>query len=233
MQNIEQNTQVRHAGLLKKVLLRFGMALPVLAALVFLPAGTFAFWEGWLYLAILLIPMLFALVYLYRNDPDLLERRMHMREQEKQQVWIIWLSSLYYLAIFTLPGLDHRFGWTHTPVPLVLLGALLVLLGYGIVLLVFRENRYASRVVEVAQGQQVINTGPYAYVRHPMYSGVTLLCVATPLALGALWVVVPALLIIPILAARLRNEEEVLARDLPGYTAYMQQVRYRLLPGVW
>jgi protein-S-isoprenylcysteine O-methyltransferase Ste14 len=233
MQNTQRNTQGGHAGLLKAVLLRAVVGVPLVAALIFLPAGTLAFWEGWLYLAILFIPMLFALVYLYRNDPDLLERRMHMREREQQQVWIIGLSSLYYLAIFILPGLDHRFGWTQTPAPLVLLGALLVLLGYGIVLLVFRENRYASRVVEVAEGQQVISSGPYAYVRHPMYSGVTLMCVATPLALGSLWVVLPALLIVPILAARLHNEEAVLARELPGYTEYMARTRYRLIPRVW
>jgi protein-S-isoprenylcysteine O-methyltransferase Ste14 len=227
------NTQDLHEGLLSKVLVRFGLAIPVLMALVFIPAGTLAFWEGWLYLAILLVPMLFALVYLYRNDPDLLERRMHTREREKTQVGVLAASAVYFLLIFVLPGLDFRFGWTHTPVPLVLLGALLVLAGYGIVLLVFRENRYASRVVEVMEGQQVISSGPYAYVRHPMYTGVTLLYVGTPLALGAAWVMLPALLIVPILSARLRNEEEVLVRELPGYAAYRERVRYRLLPGVW
>lgn len=228
-----QNTQVMHEGLRKTVLLRFGLAVPVLMALIFVPAGTLAFWEGWLYLAVLLIPLTFAMVYLLKNDPELLERRMHMREREKTQARIIAASSLYFVMLFVLPGLDHRFGWSHTPAPLVLLGALLVLLGYGIVLLVFRENRYASRVVEVTQGQQVISSGPYAYVRHPMYSGVTLMYVFTPLALGAWWVVLPALLIIPILAARLRNEEEVLLRELPGYAEYREKTRYRLLPGVW
>jgi protein-S-isoprenylcysteine O-methyltransferase Ste14 len=228
-----QNLENVDAGLRRAVLLRFGLALPVVALLVFLPAGTLAFWEGWLYLAVLFIPMAFAMVYLLKHDPELLARRMHMREREQTQVWVVAASAVYFLLIFLLPGLDHRFGWTHTPVALVLLGALLVLLGYGIVLLVFRENRYASRVVEVAEGQQVISSGPYAYVRHPMYTGVTLLYVFTPLALGAAWVVLPALLIVPILVVRLRNEEEVLVRELRGYAAYRERVRYRLLPGVW
>jgi protein-S-isoprenylcysteine O-methyltransferase Ste14 len=158
---------------------------------------------------------------------------MHMRERETAQSRIVALTGVYSLVVFLLPGLDHRFGWSHVPVPLVLLGCLLVLLGYGIIILVFRENQYASRVVEVAQGQVVISSGPYAHVRHPMYSGVLLLYIFSPLALGSYWGMLPALLIIPLLVARLRSEEEVLARDLPGYRAYQQRVRYRLLPRVW
>lgn len=228
-----QSTQMAHGELLKTVLIRYVVAIPLVGAIIFLPAGTLAYWEGWVYMAILFIPMAYALVYLVRNDPDLLERRMHMRERETAQKGIVAISYVYFLVVFMLPGLDHRFGWSNVPAAVVLLANLLVLLGYGFVLLVFRENRFASRVVEVAQGQQVISSGPYAWVRHPMYSGVLLMYIFSPLALGSYWAMLPALLIIPLLMARLLNEEVVLARDLPGYTAYMQQVRYRLLPGIW
>lgn len=225
--------KIRQSELLKQVILRILVAIPVLMLVLFLPAGTWNYWEAWAYLAILLIPMIFVFLYLFKNNPDLLERRMRMREKETQQKGIVGLSIVYFLLVFMLPGLDHRFGWSHVSTAVVIGAQVLVLLGYGIVFLVFRENRYAARVVEVDEQQTVINTGPYALVRHPMYSGVVIMYVFSPLALGSWWAVLPALLIVPLLVARLRNEESVLLRDLPGYGAYMQQVKYRLLPGVW
>jgi protein-S-isoprenylcysteine O-methyltransferase Ste14 len=225
--------QLTRSDLTRQVIVRFGLAVPLLGLLLFLPAGTLAYWEAWLYLAILFIPMTFVLFYLLRNDPELLERRMRTREQETAQSRIVKLFALYCLAIFILPGLDHRFGWSHVPVPLVLFADLLVLAGYIIFFLVLRENRYASRVVEVAKGQQVISSGPYAVVRHPMYLGLLLLYVFSPLALGSYWAVLPALLVIPLLVARIRNEESVLERTLNGYAAYMQHTRFRLIPAIW
>ena len=132
-----------------------------------------------------------------------------------------------------LPALNFRFGWSVTPVWAVIAGDIIIVLGFWIFYRVLRENSFASRVIEVEQGQKVIDSGPYAQVRHPMYLGVTLIYAFTPLALGFWWMVLPALSIIPILAVRIRNEEEVLARDLPGYGEYLQKVKYRLLPGVW
>ena len=158
---------------------------------------------------------------------------MQMREREVAQRRIITLSYLYFLVAFTLPGFDRRWGWSDVP-PLVVIAAdLLVMLGYAMFVLVLRENQYAARTIQVEQGQRVISSGPYALVRHPMYLGVTLMYLASPLALGSYWVLLPALLIVPILVARIINEEKVLERDLAGYREYKQIIRYRLLPGVW
>ena len=226
-------THLSHSALTRIVVLRYMEGFLVLSAMFFLTAGTFAYWQAWLYLAILFISMAFVMVYLLKNDPELLERRMHFREQEKAQKRIISLSWLWFLLAFLLPGLDFRFGWSNVPVVVVLAAALLVLLGYGMIVWVFRENRYASRVIEVAQGQQVIDSGPYALVRHPMYCGAIVLYLFSPLALGSWWAMISALPIIPILFMRIRNEEEVLLRELPGYAEYRERVRYRLVPGLW
>lgn len=230
---IHQPQQVNNTELIKKVAVRLLAGIPVLMIMLFLPAGTLDYWEAWLYLGILLIPMFFALAYMLRYEPELLERRMRMREKETAQKGIVAVSLIYFLLAFTLPGLDQRFGWSNVSTAVVLGADIIILVGYAIVLLVFRENRYASRVVEVEKEQTVINSGPYAVVRHPMYVGVLLMYILSPLALGSYWAMLPTLLIVTILVARIRNEEAVLARDLPGYTEYMQQVKYRLLPGVW
>jgi protein-S-isoprenylcysteine O-methyltransferase Ste14 len=220
-------------GLARIVYTRALLAVPALWAILFIPAGTLAYWEAWVYLAILLIPMFFVFRYLLKHDPELLERRMQMREREAAQRWIIKLSYIYFLLAFVLPGLDQRWGWSDVPPPVVIAADLLVMLGYGIFVLVLRENRFAARTIRVETGQHVINSGPYAFVRHPMYLGVMLMYLASPLALGSYWALIPGLLIIPILIARIINEEQVLRHDLNGYTAYTQQTRYRLLPGVW
>ena len=226
-------THLTRSALTRMVLVRYLEALLLLSAMFFLSAGTLAYWEAWLYLAILFIPMAFVMAYLLKNDPELLERRMRFREKETAQKRIIGLSWLWFLLAFFLPGLDQRFGWSHVPVMIVLAAALLVLLGYGIVVWVFRENSYASRVIEVTEQQQVIDSGPYALLRHPMYLGAIVMYIFSPLALGSWWAMIPALPIIPVLIVRLLNEEEILLRDLPGYAAYRQKVRFRLLPGVW
>jgi protein-S-isoprenylcysteine O-methyltransferase Ste14 len=227
------DTHLTRSALTRLVLTRYFEALVALALMFFLTAGTLAYWEGWLYLAILFIPMAFVMVYLLRNDPELLERRMRFREKEKTQKRVINFGVVWFLLAFLIPGLDFRFGWSDVPLWVVLGAAALTLLGYLMVFWVFRENRYASRVVEVAEGQQVIDSGPYAVVRHPMYIGSIVMYVFSPLALGSWWAVIPALPIIPILVVRLLNEEKVLVGELPGYEAYRQKVKYRLLPYIW
>ena len=226
-------TRTPQQDLARKVYTRIFLAIPILWALLFIPAGTLAYWEAWVYLAILLIPMFLAFRWLLKNDPELLERRMQMREREAAQRRIIGISYLYFLLAFILPGLDHRFGWSDVPVLVVVAADLVVLLGYGLFLLVLRENRYAARTVQVEEGQQVIRSGPYASVRHPMYLGVIAMYLASPLALGSYWALVPALLIVPILVARILNEEKVLERDLAGYRDYEQTTKYRLIPRIW
>jgi protein-S-isoprenylcysteine O-methyltransferase Ste14 len=207
--------------------------IPILFAMFFLPAGTFAYWEAWVYLTILLIPMILVLIYLVKNDPGLLERRMRMREKEAEQKLIIKISYLCFLLVFLLPGFDKRFEWSSAPVVVVIVADVLVLLGYGIFFLVLRENRYASRIIEVEQEQKVIRSGPYAIIRHPMYLGVSLMYILSPLALGSYWAMIPSLLIIPLLVARIRNEESLLGRELKGYQEYVQKTKYRLIPGIW
>lgn len=225
--------QLEHKGLLRLVTSRLVIGIAVLFALVFLPSGTFAYWQGWVYLAILLIPMTFVMVYFLKNDPELLVRRMQFREKQAAQKRIIKLSYVYLLIVFLLPGLDYRFSWSNVTVAGILFADVLVLLGYILVFLVFRENRYASRIVQVEKAQQVITTGVYAIVRHPMYLGTIVMYIFSPLALGSYWAMIPAVLIIPLLVARIRNEESVLVRELKGYPEYMQQTKYRLVPGIW
>jgi protein-S-isoprenylcysteine O-methyltransferase Ste14 len=228
-----EQTGPAEAGTTKRILIRIVLIVPVLAAVFFIPAGTLAYWEAWVYLGVLLIPFAFVVGYFLKNNPGFLERRMQTREPESAQRRIISLSLFWFALTFILPGLDRRFGWSDVPVPVVLAADLVVLLGYGLIVLVFRENQYAARIVRVEQGQQVITTGPYALVRHPMYLGTLLFYLASPLALGSWWALLPALLIIPILVGRIVNEEQVLERDLPGYAEYKQRTRYRLLPGLW
>jgi protein-S-isoprenylcysteine O-methyltransferase Ste14 len=219
--------------LLLLVLSRLVFLFPLLGVMFFLPAGTLDYWEAWLYLGLLLLPMLLVLVYLWRNAPDLLERRMRLQERESGQRKIISISYLFFILVFLLPGYDHRCGWSEVPVSIVLLADAIVLLGYGIFFLVLRENRFASRIVEVDREQEVIRTGPYAVVRHPMYLGLGLLYLFTPIGLGSYWAFLPGLLIIPILIARILDEEKVLRKGLGGYAEYTRTVRYRLIPGLW
>ncbi len=216
-----------------KIIVRLVIVVPALLVLFFLPAGTFDYWEAWVYIAILLIPMLFVISYLFRNEPELVERRMRMREKQREQKTIIKVSYPIFLLAFILPGLDRRFEWSTVPVALVIVSDLLVLLGYSLIFLVFKENPFASRIVEVETEQKVITSGPYAFVRHPMYAGAILMYSFSPLALGSWWALIPALGIIPLLVVRIWNEEAVLASGLEGYRDYMQKTKYRLIPGVW
>lgn len=227
------NHQLSQSELVKIVAVRLSLGIPMLFVILFLPAGTFAYWEAWVYLAILLVPMFFGMFYLLKNEPELLERRMRLREKQAEQKTIIKLSYVYFLVAFLLPGFDQRFAWSDVPLAVVLVADVLVLLGYGVFYLVLRENRYASRIIEVEREQPVISSGPYAIVRHPMYLGVALMYLFSPLALGSYWALIPAVLIIPLLAARIRNEESVLERELTGYQEYKQKTMYRILPGIW
>lgn len=227
------NNQLSRAELMKMAYARLLVSIFALLVMFFLPAGTFTYWEAWIYLAILFIPVVLVLTYLLKNDPELLKRRMRMREKEVEQKLIIKLSYLYFLLAFLLPGFDKRFEWSNVPVIVVIVADILVLLGYGMFFLVLKENNYASRIIEVEQEQKVITSGPYAIVRHPMYLGLILMYIFSPLALGSYWAMIPSLLIIPLLVARIWNEESVLVRELKGYQEYLQKTRYRLIPRIW
>jgi protein-S-isoprenylcysteine O-methyltransferase Ste14 len=225
-------TASRNALLLRSLIyLVAGFA--ILGALFFGLAGTLDYWEAWLYLGVLFTPILMVLVYLIRRDPELLERRLRRRESRAEQRRITGGTSYLILLAFVIPGLDQRFGWSTVPPAIVILADLIVVLGYALFFVVLRENSYAARTVAVESGQRVVSSGPYRYVRHPMYVAVLLMFLASPLALGSTWALLPALLLPFVLAARARDEERLLAAELPGYAAYMERTRYRLIPGVW
>ena len=213
--------------------LRLVIGFPIIGLLFFWPAGTFDYWQAWLWMAVLFLPLMGMFLYLIQRDPALLERRVRTGETRPEQKRIIAVSALFLILIFLLPGFDKRFGWSSVPVWLVIVADIIVLAGFLLNFLVIRVNSYASRVVEIQEGQQVIASGPYALVRHPMYLSIILILFATPIALGSFWGILPTLAYIPLLAARAKNEEELLVNDLAGYREYMQKTRYRLFPGIW
>jgi protein-S-isoprenylcysteine O-methyltransferase Ste14 len=220
-------------ALISKIIKRFSMVPVVLGLLTLAPAGTFDFWQVYVYIGILIIPMTFVLFYFLKNDPLFLERRTRSEEKEKTQKIIQIVFSFVFLSGFIVPGLDKRFGWSEIPVWIVLIADLIILLGYVLIFFVFRQNSYASRVVEVAESQKVISTGLYSFVRHPMYLGVLIMYIPTPVALGSWWGLIPMAGIPLALVLRILNEEKVLCRDLPGYTEYCKKTKYRLIPLIW
>ena len=233
MEKKSEMTRQEKKSLIRKILIRFSFLPLVLALLILLPAGTFNYWQVYLYCGILVVPIIFVLFYFLKNDPKFLERRTRAKEKEKQQIHIAILSTLIFLAGFIIPGLDHRFGWSSVPMNIVLLADLIILLGYLLIFFVFRQNSYASRIIEVDEEQKVISTGLYAIVRHPMYVGVLIMYIPTPLALGSYWGLIPFALLPLSLALRILNEEKVLSENLPGYKEYCQKTRYRLIPFIW
>jgi protein-S-isoprenylcysteine O-methyltransferase Ste14 len=220
-------------GFLSRVLVRFGAGALILAALFFGTAGTLDYWQAWVYQAVLFTPMTLVLVYLLRRDPELLERRIHSREPIAAQQAIVVVASLITLLAVVFPGLDRRFGWSNLPSAVVIAADGILLLGYGLFFLVLRENSYASRTVQVMAGQRVVTSGPYRVVRYPVYLTVMVMYIASPLALGSVWALLPALLLPIFLVARIRNEERLLTDDLPGYREYQSTTEYRLVPGIW
>ena len=201
--------------------------------MLFLPAGSLDYWQAWIYCGVIFIPVSFVVFYFLKKDPELLERRMRVKEHEEKQKTIVKLGMIIFFIGFIIPGFDYRYHWSNVPVYLVIVANAIVLSGYIFVFLVFRENSYASRIIEVVKDQEVITTGPYAIVRHPMYLGVLVMYLFTPLALGSYWAIIFFLPLIPLLVSRLLNEEEVLLRELPGYKEYCQKTRYHLVPFIW
>jgi protein-S-isoprenylcysteine O-methyltransferase Ste14 len=223
-------------NLLVKTFLGFAFLMLVLALALFLPAGSLRFWQAWVYLADFAGCTILITAYLMRNDRELLARRVRggpTAETQKSQQIIQGLASLFFIALYIVPGLDYRFHWSHVAPLVSWVADAVVALGFYIVFLVFKENSYTSATIEVSGEQQVISSGPYAVVRHPMYAGAFLLLMATPLALGS-WVSIPLPIpVILVIIVRLLDEEKFLSANLSGYEAYRQKVPYRLLPYVW
>ena len=212
---------------------KFLSGLLLLGLLLFLPAGTFAWPDGWLLMGILFVPMFFAGLVMMAKSPDLLRRRLNAKEEQAEQKQVIALSGVMFLAAFVLAGLNFRFGWMVLPRWIVWTAAALFLLAYLLYAEVLRENAWLSRTIEVQAGQKVIDTGLYGVVRHPMYAVTVLLFLSMPLVLGSPLSFAVMLGYLPIIAKRIRNEEAVLESGLAGYREYKQRVKYRLIPGIW
>ena len=212
---------------------KFLSGLLLMGLLLFLPAGTLAWPDGWLLMGILFVPMFFAGLVMMAKSPDLLRRRLNAKEEQAEQKQVIALSGLMFLAAFVLAGLNFRFGWLVLPRWIVWTAAALFLLAYLLYAEVLRENVWLSRTMEVQAGQKVIDTGLYGVVRHPMYAVTVLLFLSMPLVLGSPLSFAVMLGYLPIIAKRIRNEEAVLESGLAGYREYKQRVKYRLIPGIW
>jgi protein-S-isoprenylcysteine O-methyltransferase Ste14 len=220
----------------KKTIFGFIQVLIVSGVLLFLPAGTFAYWEAWIFLLVFTVSGALVSRYLWKHDPKLLERRMKggpIAEKEKRQKIIMTFLSLLFILLLVVPALDFRYAWSHAPLIAVIVGDVLIAFGFYSNFLVFRENSFTAAIIEVASDQKVISSGPYAIVRHPMYAGSLIMLLGFPLALGSFW----GLLLIPpiifFIVLRLLNEEKILKKNLAGYAEYCRAVPYRLAPYVF
>ena len=219
--------------LLKQAIIKYIAGIILVGLLVFVPAGSLRYFEGWLFMGLLFIPMFFLGIIIYIKAPELLAKRLNDKEEEEDQKKVVGLSAVMFLAGFVLCGLDFRFSWSSVPFAVVIIASLVLLAGYGMYMEVMRENAYLSRTVEVQENQKVVDTGLYGIVRHPMYFATILMFISIPLVLGS-WIGFIIFLVYPFLMIkRIKNEEEVLKVGLDGYSEYMQKVRYRMIPFIW
>lgn len=216
-----------------QALAKFVLGAALVGILVFLPAGTLSFFNGWLLMGILFVPMFAAGLVMLVKNPDLLRKRLNAKEKQREQDIVIKLSGLMFLGGFVVAGLDFRFGWYPLPRAVVCVAAAVFLIAYLLYAEVLRENAYLSRTIEVQQGQTVVDTGLYGVVRHPMYAATLLLFLSMPLVLGSLYAFVVFLAYPFIISQRIKHEEAFLERELDGYREYKQKVRYRLIPFLW
>lgn len=205
----------------------------LIAALLFVPAGSLNFIKGWIFIGLLFVPMLILGIFLFIKAPQLLEKRLSAKEKENTQKGVVIFSFLMFVAGFVTAGLDYRFGWSKVPFAVTIISGIVLLLSYGLYARVMKENAYLSRTVEIQNNQKIIDTGLYGIVRHPMYTATILLFLSMPLVLGS-WFALILFLSYPfVIAIRIKNEEKVLEAGLPGYCEYKQKVRWRIIPFVW
>lgn len=214
-------------------LIKFTFGLALVGALLFLPAGSLAFFNAWLFIGLLFVPMLILGIVLLVKSPDLLKKRLDAKEKQNAQKGVVAMSALLFLAGFIVAGLDFRFGWSHMPAWAVAVASAILLISYALYCKVMRENAYLSRTIEVQNGQKVVDTGLYGIVRHPMYAVTIWLFLAIPVLLGSLYALLCFLPYIPVIVVRILNEEKLLSAELDGYEEYKKRVKYRLLPLIW
>ncbi len=212
---------------------KYVMGLLFMAVLVFWPAGSLRFWNGWLLIGLLFGPMLILGVVLFTKAPKLLEKRLSAKEKMADQQGVVAVSGLMFLGGFVVAGLDHRFGWSTMPDWVVALASAVFLISYALYAEVMRENAYLSRTIEVQEGQKVIDTGLYSVVRHPMYMVTLWLFLAIPLILGSWYALILFIVYPAVIAVRIRGEEKLLEEELPGYKEYKKKVKYRMIPFIW
>lgn len=203
------------------------------AVALFLPAGTIYYWQAWVFMGLFFIPMAFIAGYLFKCSPELLKRRLDTKEKEPGQGILAKLFYFTVCSFFVISGLDRRFGWSSVHISVIVISQLFFLAGYFFLFLTFKENRYLAHTVVVVKDQQVVTTGPYAIVRHPMYLSELVMFISTPMALGSYWATLPNILLIAILVIRIVTEEQLLLKELKGYIGYTYQTKYRLIPGIW
>ena len=219
--------------LFRQALIKFAAGLLLVGVLLFIPAGSLKYWQAWLLICILFVPMFIAGLIMMQKSPELLRKRLNAREEEGEQKEVVLFSGLMFLAAFVLAGFNWRFGWIPLPKAVSYIAAVVFLLAYALYAQVLRENEYLSRTIEVQENQRVIDTGLYGIVRHPMYMSTFFLFLSMPLVLGSLISFVIMLAYIPIIAKRIRNEEKVLEEGLKGYREYKNKVRYKVIPFIW
>jgi protein-S-isoprenylcysteine O-methyltransferase Ste14 len=236
MEIADENGADRSASLTRRAFKRLALLLIALAALLFLSAWSLSYWQAWVFLAVFSAAATLITIYFLNHDPALIERRLKagaVAEKETTQKIIQALAGVLFIALIVFAGLDHRFGWSRLPAWVVLAGDALVTLGLLIVFFVFKENSYASAIIEVGKEQQVISTGPYRIVCHPMYSGAMLMIIGVSIGLGSLWGLLFCIPMAAVIIWRLINEERFLSINLPGYAEYRAKTRYRLIPLIY
>ena len=216
-----------------EAIVKFTCGLLLVGLLIFLPAGTLAYSYGWLLIGLLFGPMLIAGFVMLAKSPDFLKKRLDAKEKQATQKGVVAYAGLMFIAGFVVAGLDYRFGWSNMPQWVTIAASVLFLVSYALYAEVMRENAYLSRTIKVEEGQKVVDTGLYGVVRHPMYAVTILLFMAMPLVLGSWYALIVFAFYPAIIIVRLKDEEDLLTRELPGYDAYKQKVKYRIIPFIW
>ena len=219
--------------LLISALIKFTCGLALVGLLIFLPAGTVCFPGGWLLMGLLFVPMLMAGFVMFFKSPEFLAKRLDVKEKQSTQKGVIAVSGLMFIAGFVVAGLDYRFGWSQMPAPVTVIASVLFLIAYALYAEVMRENAYLSRTIKVEEGQTVVDTGLYGIVRHPMYMASILLFLMMPIVLGSWYALIVFAVYPAVIVVRLKDEEELLTRELSGYAEYKKKVKYRIIPFIW
>ena len=221
-----------HNSLISRRKLAFA-GIAILGVLLLICAGDLHYWNMWLYLGTFFVAILLLGIYLYRNDQELLKKRLNSKENEAEQKSYVFITSLSLFATFTVCGLDYRFGWSHVPIAIVFLALFIMLCGYGLFVLTLLQNRFASKTIEIQDNQRVIDTGIYSVLRHPLYTSAIIMFFASTIVLNSFYAIIPMPFYLIGIILRINNEEKVLCNGLEGYADYMSKVKYRLIPYLW